>query len=127
MSNDSTATDIALKSTASVSDHTRDEDDLKTLKLQDSDLDNFAAYFERTFQGSSQNITVLVGLLQRLAGVEDLRQQKQTGVWTKDIVGRLTHRLYTRCDPGFDAASRFGSEASELAEHIFSEAFTTAE
>src|ERR1041384_913221 len=102
MSNNSTATEIALNSTASFSDHTRDEDDLKVLKLQDSDLDNFAAYFERTFQGSSQNITVLVGLLQRLAGVDDLRQQKQSGVWIRDIVGRLTHRLYTRCDPGFD-------------------------
>ena len=127
MSNDTTARDIALNAADIISDHTRDENDLTALQLQERDLDNFAAYFELTFQGSSQSITVLVGLLQRLAGVEKLRQQKQSGVWIKDIVGRLTHGLYTRCDPGFDAASRFGSEASELAEHIFSEAFTTAE
>ncbi len=113
--------DTALNSTPS-SDHTRDEDDLKTLKLQDSDLDHFATYFELAFQGNSQSITVLVALLQRLCGVEKLRQQKQSGIWVEDIIGRLTRRLYTRCEPGLDAASRFGTEASDLAEHIFDEA-----
>ncbi len=122
MSNDS-----ALKSSTSSSEHTRDEDDLKTLKLQDSDLDHFAAYFELAFQGSSQSITVLVALLQRLSGVEKLRQQKQSGIWIEDIVGRLTHRLYTRCEPGFEAASRFGTEASDVAEHIFAKAFPSRE
>lgn len=113
----------ALNSINPSSEHTRDEDDLKDLKLQDSDLDHFATYFDQSFQGNSQSITVLVALLQRLCGVEKLRQQKQTGIWLEDIVGRLTHRLYTRCEPGVNAASRFGSEASDLAEHIFSEAF----
>jgi len=113
--------DTVLNSTPS-SDHTRDEDDLKTLKLQENDLDRFAAYFELAFQGSSRSITVLVALLQRLSGVERLRQQKQSGIWIEDVVGRLTHRLYISCEPGFEAASRFGTEASELAEHIFSEA-----
>ena len=102
------------------SDHNPDEDDLKALKLQDTDLDRFAAYFEVAFQGSSQITTVLVALLQRLCSVEKLRQHKQSGIWIQDVVGRFTHRLYTRCEPGFEAASRFGNEASERAEHIFS-------
>ena len=117
MSNDS-----ALNSTTPSSDHIRDEDDLKTLKLQESDLDHFASYFDLAFQGNSQSITVLVALLQRLSDVEKLRQRKQTGIWIEDIVGRLRHRLYTRCQTGAEAASRFGTEASELAENIFSEA-----
>jgi hypothetical protein len=118
MSNDS-----ALNSTSHSSDHTRDEDDLKTLKLQDSDLDHFAAYFELAFQGSSRSITVLVALLQRLRAVEKLRQQNHSGIWIEDVVSRLAHRLYIRCEPGSEAASRFATEASDLAEHIFSEAF----
>lgn len=117
MSNDS-----ALNSNTVSPDHTLDEDFLKSLKLQDSDLDRFASYFELAFQGSTRSITVLVALLRRLCDLEKLRQQKQNGIWLEDIVGRLTHRLYTRCEPGFEAASRFGSEASELAENIFSEA-----
>jgi hypothetical protein len=116
------STDIALSSTTPLSDHIRDEDDLKTLRLQESDLDHFAAYFELAFQGGSQGTTVLVALLQRLCGVEKLREEKRSGIWIEDIVGRLTHRLYTRCKPGWEAASRFRVEASELAEHIFSEA-----
>ena len=118
--------DNALNSTTSSSNLTRDEDDLRALKLQHSDLEHFATYFELAFQGSSQSITVLVALLQRLRGVEKLRQQKQNGIWIEDIVGRLTHRLYTRCQPGWEAASRFGTEASEFAEHIFSEALLVA-
>lgn len=117
----------ALNSSTPSSDHTRDEDDLKVLKLQDNDLDHFAAYFEQAFQGNSRSITVLVGLLQRLCGVEKLRQQKQSGIWIEDIVSRLTHRLYSRCEPGLEAASRFGTEANDLAEHIFSEAFAGKE
>jgi len=111
----------ALDSTSSSSDHTRDEDVLNTLKLQDSDLDHFASYFDVAFQGSSRSITVLVALLERLCGLERLRQQNQSGIWIEDIVGRLTHRLYTRCGPGAEAASRFQAEASEHAENIFSE------
>ena len=114
--------DTELDSTTPSFNHTRDEDDLRVLKLEDNDLDQFAAYFELAFQGNSQSITVLVALLQRLRGVEKLRQEKQSGIWIEDIVGRLTHRLYTRCEPGFEAASRFGSEASDLAEQIFLEA-----
>lgn len=114
--------DTELDSTTPSFNHTRDEDDLRVLKLEDNDLDQFAAYFELAFEGNSQSITVLVALLQRLRGVETLRQQKQSGIWIEDIVGRLTHRLYTRCEPGFEAASRFGSEASDLAEQIFLEA-----
>ena len=104
-------------------DPPRDEEDLKILKLQDSDLENFANYFELAFQGNSQNTTVLVALLKRLCGVEKLRQQKQSGIWIEDVVARFTHCLYTRCETGFDAATRFGNEASELADLIFSEAF----
>lgn len=111
-----------LKTTSPSSDHARQDDDLKTLKLQDSDLDRFAAYFELAFQGDAKSITVLIGLLQRLSGAATLRQQKQNGVWIEDIVSRLTHRLYTRCQPGMEAASRFASEASDLAEEIFTEA-----
>lgn len=121
------SSDTVLDSTSPSSDHTRDEDDLKTLKLQESDLDHFASYFELAFQGNSQSVTVLVGLLQRLRAVEKLRQQKQSGIWIDDIVGRLTHRLYTKCEPGLEAASRFASESSDLAEHIFSEAFASHE
>jgi hypothetical protein len=112
----------ALNSTNPSSDHTRDEDDLKALKLQESDLDHFAAYFDRAFQGNSRSITVLVALLERLREVERLRKQKQSGIWIDDIVGSLTHRLYTKCESGFEASSRFGAEASNLAENIFSEA-----
>jgi len=104
------------------SGHTRDEDDLKALKLQESDLEHFASYFELAFQGNARSLTVLVALLQRLCGVENLRQQKQSGIWIEDVVSRLTHLLYTRCEPGVEAASRFRNEASEVAEHIFSEA-----
>ena len=110
----------ALDSNTSSTDHTRDEDVLKNLKLQESDLDHFASYFDLAFQGNSQSITVLVALLERLCGLEKLRQQKQSGLWIEDIVGRLTHRLYTRCGPGAEAASRFRAEASERAETIFS-------
>lgn len=91
---------VALNSTSSLSDHTRDEDDLKALKLHDNDLDQFSTYFEMAFQGNSKHITVLVGLLRRLCGVEKLRQQKQSGIWIQDIVGRLTHRLYTGVNEG---------------------------
>jgi hypothetical protein len=114
--------DTALNTTTASSEYTSDEDDLTALKLQDSDLDHFAAYFELASQGNSQIITVLVGLLQRLRGVERLRQQKQSGIWIEDIVSRLTHRLYTRCEPGLEAASRFGTEASDLTENILSDA-----
>ena len=74
-----------------------DEEDLKALKLQDTDLDRFAAYFEMALEGSCQSVTVLVALLQRICGVEKLRQQKQSGIWIEDIVGRLTQRLYMSC------------------------------
>ena len=113
--------ETALNSHIPLSGHTLDDDDLKMLKLQDTDLDRFATYFELAFQGDSRSITVLVGLLQRLSGVEKLRTQKQSGIWVEDIVGRLTHRLYSRCEPGLAAASRFGNEASDLAELIFAE------
>lgn len=123
MSNRTASKDKALNADSSSRDNTRDEDVLKTLKLQDSDLDRFASYFDLAFQGDSRRITVLVALLQRLCGLEKLRQQKQSGIWIEDLVGRLTHRLYTRCGPGAEAASRFGAEASELAENILSAAF----
>ena len=118
--------DTAINSSPS-SDHARDEDDLKALKLQESDLDHFANYFELAFAGNSRGLTVLVALLQRLRGVERLRQHKQSGIWIEDIVGRLTHRLYTNGEPGIEAATRFATEASDLAEHIFSEAFASHE
>ena len=117
--------DIAQNSTPSPA-HPSDEDDLKTLKLQEGDLDRFATYFELAFQGNARSVTVLVALLQRLCALEKLRHQKQSGIWIEDIVGRFTHRLYTRCESGFQAASRFGNEASDLAEHIFSEALPVA-
>jgi hypothetical protein len=122
MSSDTAFKDISLNSSTSLSELTRDEDVLKVLKLQESDLDRFASYFELVFQGNARSITVLVALLQRLCGVEALRQQKHSGIWIEDVVGRLTHRLYTRGEPGQEAASRFGTEASDLAEQIFSEA-----
>jgi hypothetical protein len=122
MSSDTAFKDISLNSSTSLSELTRDEDVLKVLKLQESDLDHFATYFELAFQGNARSLTVLVALLQRLCGVEALRQQKQSGIWIEDVVGRLTHRLYTRGEPGQEAASRFGTEASDLAEQIFSEA-----
>jgi len=103
----------------------QDEDDLKALRLRDKDLDSFATYFELAFQGSSRSITVLVALLQRLCGVEKLRQQKQSGIWIEDIVGGLTVRLYLRCEPGWEAAARFGTEASDLTEQIFSDVLPT--
>lgn len=114
--------DDALNSGTPSFDHPPDEDDLKALKLQDSDLDRFATYFDLVFQGNSQSVTVLVALLRRLCSVETLRQQKQTDIWIEDVVARFTHRLHATCEPGFEAASRFGMEASESAEHIFSEA-----
>ena len=115
--------ELALNSDTASPDGTRDEEDLKILKLQDSDLDHFATYFEFAFQGNSQSTTVLVALLKRLCELEKLRQQKQSSIWIEDVVGRFTHRLYARCEPGFAAAARFGNEASELADLIFSEAF----
>ena len=111
---------VARNSKTSSSDDPCDEDDLKTLKLQDSDLEHFATYFEVEFQGNSKSITVLVALLQRLCRVEKLRQQKQSGIRIEDIVGRLIHCLFTRSEIGSEAASRFGMEASDLAEQIFS-------
>ena len=95
-----------------------DAQDLKDLKLQDSDLDQFAHYFEMVFEGNTKSMTVLVALLQRLRAVENLRKQKQTGIWIEDIVCRLTHRLYARCAAGLEAANYFGSEASDAAERI---------
>src|SRR4029078_11923811 len=98
--------DTALNSSTSVSDHTRDEDNLKALKLQEGDLDHFATYFELAFQGNARSIPVLVARRQRLCALEKLRQQKQSAIWIEDIVARLTHRLYTRCESGVQAASR---------------------
>ena len=98
-----------------------DAQDLKDLKLQDSDLDQFAHYFETAFEGNTTSMTVLVALLQRLRAVETLRQQKQTGIWIEDIVCRLTHRLYARCAAGLEVANHFGNEASDAAERIFAE------
>src|SRR5258705_9869158 len=98
-----------------------DSQDLKDLKLQDTDLDQFADYFETAFEGSTTSMTVLVALLQRLRAVENLRKQKQTGIWLEDIVCRLTYRLYARCAAGLEAANSFGSEASDAAERIFGE------
>ncbi len=119
------SSDTAFNSNTSSSDHTRDEEDLKALNLAESDLERFASYFELAFQGSCEGITVLAALLQRLCKVEKLRQQKQSGIWIEDIVGRLTHRLYTRCGPGLEAAARFGGEASDMAERIFAEGVAT--
>ena len=102
--------------------HTDDEDDLKILRLQESDLDRFATYFDLAFQGNARSITVLVALLRRLCGVEILRQRKPSGIRLQDVVGRLILRLYTRGELGSEAASRFAIEASDQAEHIFSEA-----
>ena len=108
-----------------------DAQDLKDLKLQDSDLDQFAHYFELAFEGNTKSMTVLVALLQRLRVVENLRKQKQTGIWLEDIIGRLTHRLYARCAAGLEAANDFGTEASDTADRIFVEsradALTTGE
>ena len=118
------SSDTALNSSSS-SVHT-DEDVLKTLKLQEGDLEHFANYFELAFQGNARSLTVLVALLQRLCAVEKLRQQQQSGIWIEDIVGRLTHRLYIKCEPGVEAASRFRAEASEVAENIFSEALAAS-
>lgn len=126
MSNRTVSQDTALNSKTSSSDQTGDEDDLKILKLEDNDLDRFASYFDVAFQGNSQSITVLIALLQRLCELEKLRQHKRSSIWIVDIVGRLTHRLYTRCGPGAEAASRFGAEASELAENILTEAFAVS-
>jgi hypothetical protein len=117
--------DTVLNSTPSPA-HASDEEILKSLKLQEGDLDRFASYFELAFQGNARSITVLVALLQRLCALEKLRQQKKSGIWIEDIVGRFTYRLYTRCESGFEAASRFGNEASDLAEVIFTEAFPVA-
>jgi|ERR1043165_8848487 hypothetical protein len=114
--------DNVLNSNQAVTVSSRDEEDLKALKLTDSDLDRFAAYFELAFNGSSRSTTVLVALLQRLRSVEKLRAEKQSGIFVEDIVGRLTLRLYRRCQPGFEAAARFGEEASTVAQQIFSEA-----
>jgi hypothetical protein len=117
--------DTALNSSIPLSDPSRDEEALKTLRLQDSDLDCFATYFERAFQGDSDSTVVLVGLLQRLCEVEKLCRREQSGIWIEDIVGRLTHRLYLTSGPGLDGASHFAREASDLTEHVFSEAFVT--
>jgi|SRR5882724_1202054 len=95
-----------------------DAQDLKDLKLEDSDLDQFARYFEMAFEGNTRSMTVLVALLQRLSAVENLRQRKRTGIWIEDIVCRLTHRLYARCGAGLEEANRFGTEASAAAERI---------
>jgi hypothetical protein len=103
-----------------------DAQDLKNLKLQDSDLDQFAHYFELAFEGNTKSMTVLVALLQRLRSVENLRRQKQSGIWIEDIVCRLTHRLYSRCAAGLEAANRFGCEASDTADRIFAESRQTA-
>jgi len=110
-----------LNSNQAVTISSRDEEDLKALKLTDSDLHRFAAYFELAFQGCSRSMTVLVAVLQRLRSVEKLRQEKQSGIFVDDIVSRLTLRLYRRCQPGLEAAARFGEEANDIAEQIFSE------
>ena len=79
MSRENTTADFIVPSSS-------DTQDLKDLKLQDSDLDQFAHYFELAFEGNTTSMTVLVALLQRLRAVETLRKQKQTGIWLEDIV-----------------------------------------
>ena len=107
-----------------LSRYAQDQNDLKDLKLQDSDLDDFARYFEVAFEGSTTSMTVLVALLQRLRAVENLRKQKQTSIWIEDIVCQLTHRLYAKCGAGLEQACSFGLEASDAAERIFGESKT---
>jgi hypothetical protein len=59
-----------------------------------------------------------VAFLKRLGALEQLRQQKQSGIWIEDVVGRFIYCVYTRCETGFEAASRFGNEASDLAVRL---------
>lgn len=100
---------------------------MKALRLHDSDLDRFATYFELTFRGSSRGMTVLVALLQRLRAVgKGCDTKKHTGIWLEDIVSRLTQRLYGSCQPGWEAATRLGTEASDV-EEILSEGLASFE
>jgi hypothetical protein len=76
------------------------------LEVDERDLDQLADYFALTFEYSTEQITVLVALLDRLVAVE-----KSTEVHVEDIVYFLSRRLFARCMEGEKAADRFHQAA----------------
>lgn len=72
------------------------------LKVEDRDLDQIADYFALVFEYDTEEMTVLVALLDRLVAVE-----KSEEVHLEDIVHFLSRRLFARCAEGEKAADRF--------------------
>jgi hypothetical protein len=72
------------------------------LKVEDRDLDQIADYFAMAFEYDTEEMTVLVALLDRLVAVE-----KSEEVNLEDIVYFLSRRLFARCAEGEKAADRF--------------------
>src|SRR5690349_8091167 len=72
------------------------------LKVEDRDLDQIADYFALAFEYDTEEMTVLVALLDRLLAVE-----KSEEVHLEDIVYFLSRKLFARCAEGEKAADRF--------------------
>jgi hypothetical protein len=83
------------------------------LELDDRDLDQLADYFALAFEYSTEQITVLVALLDRLAAVE-----KSPEVHVEDIVYFLSRRLFAKTMEGEKAADRFHQAARRRASRI---------
>ena len=80
------------------------------LKVEDRDLDQIADYFALAFEYDTEEMTVLVALLDRLLAVE-----KSEEVHLEDIVYFLSRKLFARCAEGEKAADRFLHMASSRA------------
>jgi hypothetical protein len=72
------------------------------LKVEGRDLDQIADYFALVFEYDTEEMTVLVALLDRLVAVE-----KSEEVHLEDIVHFLSRRLFARCAEGEKTADRF--------------------
>lgn len=83
------------------------------LEVEERDLDQLADYFALNFEYSTEQITVLVALLDRLVAVE-----KSPEVHVEDIVYFFSRRLFARCMEGEKAADRFRQTARSRAGQI---------
>src|SRR5438128_11011393 len=84
---------------------------LEALKVDDSDLDDFARYFGIRFEHDTEDVTVLVALLKRISATIDAHGTGGT-VHPTDVIARLIDRLYAKSESGEHAAQAFAAGAN---------------
>jgi hypothetical protein len=83
------------------------------LGVEDQDLDRIADYFGLVFEYSTEHMSVLVALLDRLAAAAKTDQ-----ILVQDVIGLLSLRLFSKCHEGEKAADRFQQRARRKAWRI---------